>query len=93
MRMGCHKITTNTYINEHKHKRMKATNLGIWYMQIPSGIVVNPLGEAVVPKEHHGSKYVVVNRKMKAISKLPKLDYKSAMEFKEIFCDDKKESL
>lgn len=68
---------------------MKATALGIWYQQIPSGIVVNPLGEIVEPKEHNGSKYVVINRKMVVVSnpKIPKLDYKAAMEFKEIFCE------
>lgn len=65
---------------------MKAINLGIWYIQIPSGIIVNPIGKIVEPKEHHGSKYVVVNRKMRAISKLPHLDYSEAMRFKEIFC-------
>lgn len=67
---------------------MKVTNLGIWYVQIPSGIVINPLGEIVEPKEHHGSKYVVVNRKIKSVSKLPHLNYSDAMEFKEIFCVD-----
>jgi hypothetical protein len=67
---------------------MTVTNLGIWYRKIPSGVVVNPLGEIVQPKFHNGSFYVVVNRKMKAISKLPQLDYKSAMEFKSIFCYD-----
>jgi len=64
---------------------MKATSLGIWYVQIPSGIVVNPLGEIVEPKRHNGSRYVVVNRKMKAVSKLPRLNYSDAMNFKEIF--------
>lgn len=63
-----------------------ATALGIWYRQIPSGIVINPIGEIIEPKEHNGSKYVVVNRKMKAISKLPQLNYREAMRFKEIFC-------
>lgn len=67
---------------------MEVKNLGIWYQQIPSGVVVNPLGKIVVPKEHNGSKYVVINRKMVVLSnnKIPKLDYKSAMEFKKIFC-------
>ena len=65
---------------------MKVTNLGIWYRQIPSGVVVNPLGEIVKPKFHNGSFYVVVNRKMKAVSKLPQLNYKQAMDFKEVFC-------
>jgi len=47
--------------------------------------VVNPLGVIVEPKTHNGSRYVVVNRKMKAISKLPHLNYSDAMNFKEIF--------
>ena len=64
---------------------MKATNLGIWYMQIPNGHVVNPMGEIIEPKVHNGSKFVLVNRKRKAISQLPKLDYKAAVEFKEVF--------
>lgn len=66
---------------------MKATALGIWYRQIPSGVVVNPLGEVITPKEYKGSKYVVVNRKYKSVSSLPKLDYSNAMLFKEIFCE------
>lgn len=65
---------------------MKATNLGIWYVQIPSGVVVNPLGEVITPKEYKGSKYVVVNRKYKSASKLPHLNYSDAMDFKEKFC-------
>ena len=79
-------ITTNTQIVAPKNKSMKATSLGIWYVQIPSGIVVNPLGEIVEPKTHKGSRYVVVNRKVKAVSKLPHLNYSDAMNFKEIFC-------
>jgi hypothetical protein len=65
---------------------MKVTNLGIWYKQIPSSVVVNPLGEVIEPKYHNGSFYVVVNRKPKAVSKLPELNYEAAMRFKEIFC-------
>ena len=79
-------ITHNAYIDATNHKLMKATNLGIWYVQIPSNIIVNPLGEIVTPKEHKGSKYVVVDRKYRTVSNLPKLDYKAAMRFKEIFC-------
>lgn len=66
---------------------MKATALGIWYQQIPSRVVVNPLGVIIEPKCHKGSFYVVVNRKMKVVSKLPKLDYAAAMEFKKVFCN------
>lgn len=78
-------IAANALINEVKYKTMKATSLGIWYRQIPSGVVVNPLGEIIAPKFHNGSFYVVVNRKVKAVSKLPQLDYRAAMEFKSIF--------
>lgn len=66
---------------------MKATNLHLWYMQIPSGIVVNPLGEVIEPKVHNGSKFVLIDRKRVAISRLPKLNYREAMKFKEIFVD------
>ena len=65
---------------------MKVTNLGIWYQQIPSMIIVNPLGEIVQPKFHNGSWYVVVNRKPKSVSKLTKLNKEQAMAFKEVFC-------
>lgn len=64
---------------------MKATALGIWYQQIPSGIIVNPLGEIVEPKIHNGSKFVLVNRQRKPVSKLTKLNYLEAMNFKTIF--------
>jgi hypothetical protein len=66
---------------------MKATALGVWYQQIPSRAVINPLGIIIEPKFHKGSFYVVVNRKMKAVSKLPQLDYAAAMEFKKVFCN------
>ena len=65
---------------------MNVTNLGIWYKQIPSGIIVNPFGKIVEPKYHNGSYYVIVDRKMKAVSKLPELNYQDAMSFKEVFC-------
>jgi len=79
-------MASNTQIAATKNKSMKATSLDIWYVQIPSGIVVNPLGVIVEPKTHKGSRYVVVNRKMKAVSKLPRLNYSDVMNFKEIFC-------
>jgi hypothetical protein len=83
---GSH-IAHNSNIYEQNHKSMKATALGIWYVQIPSNIVVNPLGEVVTPKCHKGSKYVVVDRKYQSVSSLPKLDYSNAIRFKEIFCE------
>lgn len=65
---------------------MKATALGIWYIQIPYGFIINPQGEIVEPKEHHGSTFVWHERKRKPVSKIPKLNYQQAMEFKEVFC-------
>jgi len=62
-----------------------ATALGIWYIQIPSGIIVNPMGEVITPKVHNGSTFVLINRTRKPVSKLPRLDYQAAMEFKTVF--------
>ena len=76
----------NTIIYAMEDKKLKGTALGLWYQQIPNGYVVNPLGEVVEPKEHNGSKFVLRERKRFAVSKLTKLDYKAAMEFKKIFC-------
>jgi len=67
------------------YKNMKATALGVWYMQIPSGLIINPIGAIIEPKHHKGSWYVVKNRKPVAISKLPQIDRKNTMELKEIF--------
>jgi len=78
-------ITAYTNIDAMNYKELKATPLGLWYMQIPSKFVVNPLGEIIEPKYHNGSWYVVINRKPKAISGLPKLDYQDTMEFKKVF--------
>lgn len=80
-------LTDNTLIAATKNKTMKATDLGIWYMQIPSGIIVDCWGNIIEPKEHNGSKFVLRDRKRFAISKLPKLDYNAAMEFKKVFVD------
>lgn len=77
----------NSYIDEIKHKQMKTTALGIWYQRIPSGVIVNPLGEIVKPKLHNGSWYVVIKRKPVAVSnpRIPKLTYERVLEFKRIF--------
>jgi len=64
---------------------MKATNLGIWYVQVPHQFVINPIGEVVEPKVHNGSVFVLINRNRVPISKLPELNYQEAMTFKEIF--------
>lgn len=79
-------MTANSHIAATKTKQMKATALGIYYQQIPGGYVISPQGEVLEVKEHNGSKFIYVKRKRKPISKLPKLDKKAAMEFKEIFC-------
>ena len=80
------KVTANVCIYATKLKPNMATALGLWYVQIPYGFVISPQGEVVEVKEHNGSKFVWVNRKRKTISSMPKLDYKTAMEFKKIFC-------
>lgn len=68
---------------------MKATALGIWYIQIPYDFLVDPYGNIVEPKVQNkkGKKYhyVWVNRKQRFLSSIPKLNYKLAMEFKEVF--------
>ena len=66
---------------------MKATNLKIWYVQVPLHFVVNDAGEVVEVKEHNGSKFVWIKRKRVPISKLPHLNYEEAMRFKKIFVD------
>lgn len=66
---------------------MKATALGIWYIQIPYGFIINPQGEVVEPKEHNGSVFVWHKRERKPVSKIPKLTYQQAMEFKKVFVD------
>jgi hypothetical protein len=75
----------NSLIDATKYKNMNVTNLGIWYQQIPSMVVVNPLGKIVEIREYHGSKFVLRDRKRFAVSKLTRLNYHQAMEFKEIF--------
>ena len=69
-----------------KHKTMKGTALGLWYVQIPNIFVINPMGEVVEPKVHNGSRFVLINRNRVPISKLPHLNYQEAIKFKEIFC-------
>ena len=76
----------NTHIYAHKNKTMKATALGIYYQQIPYGYVISPQGEVLDVKKHNGSLFIWVNRKRKPISKIPKLNYDEAIEFKKIFC-------
>ena len=66
-----------------------ATALGIWYIQIPYNFLIDPYGNVVEPKKQikNGKEYeyVWINRKQTFLSSIPKLDYKVAMEFKEIF--------
>lgn len=79
-------LAHNSYIDEPKIKTMKATALGIWYQQIPNNYVVDPFGNVVEPKVYKGNTVIIRNRKQVSVSNLPKLDYKAAMEFKEVFC-------
>jgi len=69
---------------------MKATNLGIWYVQVPYGFLIDPHGNIVEPKiqikKGKEYKYVWINRKQVFLSSIPKLNYQEAMKFKEIFC-------
>ena len=77
----------NATIYAIKNKTMKATSLGIWYVQIPNIFVVNPFGEVVTPKVYKGNKVIIDKRKQISVSKLPHLNYDAAMNFKNIFCD------
>ena len=64
---------------------MKATALGIWYVQIPNKFVVDPFGNVVEPKVYKGNKVIIKNRKQISVSKLPHLNYSDAINFKNIF--------
>jgi len=63
-----------------------ATALGLWYVQIPNKFVIDPFGKVVEPKIYKGNTIIIRDRKQKSVSKLPHLDYKAAMEFKNVFC-------
>jgi hypothetical protein len=76
----------NAIISDTKNKNMKATNLGLWYVQIPNKFVVDPLGNVIEPKVYKGNTVVIINRKQVSVSKLPHLNYHAAMEFKKVFC-------
>jgi hypothetical protein len=65
---------------------MEATALGIWYVQVPNKFVVDPFGNVVEPKVYKGNSVVIRNRKQVSVSKLPRLNYAEAMEFKKVFC-------
>ena len=70
---------------------MKATALGLWYIQIPYNFLVDPYGTVVEPKiqvkKGKEYPYVWVDRKQRFLSSMPKLDYAAAMEFKKVFVD------
>jgi len=76
----------NVCIYAIKSNIMKATSLGIWYRQIPGGFIVDPQGEVVEPKIHNGSKFIYKNGERIPISKIPELDYYSALRFRNVFC-------
>jgi len=80
-------IAAYTYIDGTKNKTMKGTALGVWYVQIPNNFIIDPFGNVVEPKVYKGNKVIIKNRKQISVSKLPKLNYESAMNFKSIFCD------
>ncbi len=79
-------LATNTCIYATKNKTMKGTALGIWYVQIPNKYIIDPFGNIVEPKVYKGNRVIINNRTQVSVSKLPKLDYESAMNFKNIFC-------
>ena len=66
-------------------KKLKATALGLWYVQIPNKFVVDPFGNVVEPKVYKGNKVIIKNRKQISVSKLPHLNYSDAINFKNIF--------
>lgn len=63
---------------------MKATALGLWYVQIPNNFVIDPFGNVVEPKVYKGNKVIIRNRKQVSVSKLPHLNKKDAFEFMDI---------
>lgn len=66
---------------------MKATALGIWYVQIPNKFVIDPFGNLVEPKVYKGNTVIIRERKQVSVSKLPHLNYTDAMQFKKVFVD------
>lgn len=80
-------MAANTLIAGTKNKTMKATALGLWYVQIPNKFVVDPFGNVVEPKVYKGNTVIIRDRKQISVSKLPHLDYTAAMEFKKVFAD------
>ena len=64
---------------------MKGMALGIYYVQIPNNFIVDPFGNVIEPKVYKGNLVIIKNRKQVSVSKLPRLNYQAAMEFKNIF--------
>ena len=81
------RLSGNTYISATKNKTMKATALGIWYVQIPNKFVIDPFGNLVEPKVYKGNTVIIRERKQVSVSKLPHLNYTDAMQFKKVFVD------
>ena len=75
----------NSHIDETKLIINMATALGIYYVQIPNNFIIDPFGNIVEPKVYKGNKVIIQNRKQLSVSKLPRLNYQAAMEFKNIF--------
>lgn len=66
---------------------MKATALGIYYVQIPNKFVIDPFGNVIQPKIYKGNTVIIRDRKQISVSKLPHLNYSDTMTFKKIFID------
>lgn len=85
------KITYNSYIDALNHKTMKATAIGLWYIQIPYNYLIDPYGNVVEPKVQikNGKEYFYIweKRKQKFLSSIPKLTKERVLEFKKIFVD------
>ena len=85
-------MTANTIIYAMGNKELKATALGIWYIQVLYNFLVDPYGTVVEPKTQTKKgkeyKYVWVDRKQRFLSSISKLNYQQAMEFKKVFWYD-----
>ena len=83
-------IAPNVCIVATKNKTMKATALGIWYVQVPYNYLVDPYGTVIEPKiqikKWKEYKYVWIDRKQRFLPSITKLNYQQAMAFKEVFC-------
>jgi hypothetical protein len=56
-------IACNTLIAATKNKTMKATSLGLWYVQIPNNFVIDKFGNVVELKVYKGNTVIIRDRK------------------------------